>query len=110
MKKPIVSLLFGDYRRLLQQKTKAEIAKISVCGSDWSALLLQIRDEMSRVENPTEIIVSIEMPATEAALSAKSVCNLLSLLTDPYSAPKPNVMWGVAEVDGTEFRVVVYAG
>lgn len=110
MKQPIVSLLFRDYRRLLQRKPKSEIVKIAVCGPDWPALLLQIRDKMSHVKKPTEMIVSIEMPSTEATSSARNVCNLLSLLTEPYSTPKPHVIWGAAEVDGTEFRIVVYAG
>lgn len=110
MKEPIVSLTVSDYRRLLQRKPKTEIAKIVVCGTDWPTLLLQLCAEMSCVKNPAEIITSIEIPSAEAACGAKHTMDLLTLLMEPYSASKPTLIWGAAEVDGTRFRIVVYAG
>lgn len=108
-KEPIVSLTVGDYRRLLLRKPKAEIVKIVVCGSDWPTLLSQLRAEMSRVKNPAEIIASIEIPSAKAACSGNNIIDLLALLMEPYSASRPTLIWGYAEVDETQFRVVVYA-
>ncbi len=110
MKRPLVSLTVGDYRRLLLRKPKAEIAKIVVCGLDWPTLSLQLRTEMSRVKNPAEIIVSIETPSAAGnTFSAKNLLDLLGLLTEPFSASNPILTWGTAEVDTDQFRVVVYA-
>lgn len=108
MKEHVVSLTVGDYRRLLLRKPKAEIVKIDICGPDWSTLLLQIRDAMSRVTNPTEIITFIEFPAAEGTYSR--LIDLLTLLTEPYSASKLTLTWGYAEVDSAQFRIVMYAG
>ncbi len=110
MKRPLVSLTVGDYRRLLLRKPKAEIEKIVVCGPDWPTLLLQLRAEMSRVKNPAEIIVSIEIPSAAGnTFSARNLLDLLGLLTEPFSASNPILTWGTAEVDTDQFRVVVYA-
>ncbi len=110
MKRPIASLTVGDYRRLLLRKPKAEIVKIMASNNDWTALLLQLRTEMSRVKNPAEIIVSIEIPSAAGNIfSARNLLDLLGLLTEPFSASSPILTWGTAEVDTDQFRVVVYA-
>ncbi len=110
MKRPIVSLSVNDYRQLLRRKPKAGIVKITASNNDWTALLLQIRTEMSRVKKLAEIIVSVEIPfAAGNTFSAKNLLDLLGLLTEPFSASNPILTWGTAEVDTDQFRVVVYA-
>lgn len=104
MKETIVKITVSEYRHLLQLNPKAEITKIAAAGSDWNALLPQIRTGMSRVKDPTDMIISMEMPAD---CSYTKVMELLNMLREYSPSPNPMV-WGYKEVDDGRFSIVVY--
>lgn len=109
MKKPLISLTIGDYRRLLRWNPKSEIVKIEVCDRNLDIVHKQLCEDLSRVQNPQEMLVSIEIPTSGESFRTKDLRDLLNLLTEPFPASRPILTWGTAEVDTDQFRVVVYA-
>ena len=109
IKRPIIQLTAEDYRRLLRRKPKSEIVKIDVCDRNLDIVHKQLCEDLSRVQNPQEMLVSIEIPMAGKTFRTKDLRDLLNLLTEPFPASRPILTWGTAEVDTDQFRVVVYA-
>lgn len=108
MEKYIPQLEIADYRALLTHYDRRSIRKIRIAGPDVPSILPTLRAEITRIECPEAILLSVGVPSADDILLS-DMCSLLECVTDGNA--NLNVCWGLREHTSVPaIQVVVYVG